>query len=1006
MAIHTGHRVQGNRVFRAAAVLLLGAAALRAATFTVSPSGRDGNPGTSDAPMATLTAARDAAREAGEGPHRIVLMPGDHFLDQTLELDARDNGLTIEAGEGGTPVIYGGELVTGWKQDDDNFWSAELEGIKDGTRDFRALVVNGRMPPRARMPAEGTFTHKSVWNVRYLSNVAGGFERKGTDEELTTLLYDPNDIPATLEPRNAEVRVYHMWDESLVPVARNDLARHALIFAAKPLMPPGAFKVYKYVVFNTREGMTQPGQWYLDRAAGRVVYWPLPGEDMTTAQVVAPRLKRLISIKGDDKKYVEGITLRGLSLQATTTPIDIQGGFAAQNFDGALQIEHTRGLVLEKLEVCNVGGQGIKTPRYRSGIEGSRIVDCHIHDTGACGLIAGGKDVRVAGNHIHHVGRDYPSAVAAAIGSYGEKGLAFCRNEVHDGPYSGIIGAGENCLIEENLVYRVMREMHDGAAIYGGMKNTVLRGNIVRDVVAVGKGYGASAYYLDEGARDCLVERNVSVGVNRPTHNHIARNITLRDNVFISENDMDISANRSAGIVFERNTLFAPGNVNVSPPNAFTVWKDNVIFRNGVGKDGLPQPFTIDDAMPSTSPPGRRGGTACADRLAQPPVLDGEIGREEWPDNLLHLDRAPSRWPAAGAPVFAKLAFDDTCLYAAVNVPCFDATTIGTGTEWGRDDGVELAIEGTVPGKGPVTFVLRGFTGGAMRCDNPTDAPADAVARLQEAARFGAKPWKQKWGVRGGWRAEWEVPFEALGITPKTGLTVPFNLTIYRAEDEVWRCWEGTLGDSWNLAEAGKLSLGAPPAPKPQPRPTTRCDDSPAPTVDGTIGDEEWGEPTLNFGPDQAVTVWLRHDADALYVAFRTKVDPTKPVKGDSDWDTNDAVEVALRRTPEDPIAVLRGYPGGVFETCAESGAPAPFLAGVKAASSYAAQVVSPGVWTAEWKIDLKTLGLDKVDGASIEANFTAHRIANGHEWLCWHRPKGSSWALGITGGTVVFGTR
>jgi hypothetical protein len=33
------------------------------------------------------------------------------------------------------------------------------------------------------------------------------------------------------------------------------------------------------------------------------------------------------------------------------------------------------------------------------------------------------------------------------------------------------------------LIYRVMREMHDGGAIYGGMRNSILRGNVVRDVV-------------------------------------------------------------------------------------------------------------------------------------------------------------------------------------------------------------------------------------------------------------------------------------------------------------------------------------------------------------------------------------------------------------------------------------------------------------------------------------------------------------------------------------------
>jgi hypothetical protein len=66
-------------------------------------------------------------------------------------------------------------------------------------------------------------------------------------------------------------------------------------------------------------------------------------------------------------------------------------------------------------------------------------------------------------------------------------------------------------------------------------------GNVVRDVVAVGKGFGASAYYLDEGAHDCIVERNVAIGVPMPTHNHITRNTILRDNVFIADKDMTLS---------------------------------------------------------------------------------------------------------------------------------------------------------------------------------------------------------------------------------------------------------------------------------------------------------------------------------------------------------------------------------------------------------------------------------------------------------------------------------
>ena len=96
-----------------------------------------------------------------------------------------------------------------------------------------------------------------------------------------------------------------MWDESLVGVARNDTQRHALIFSTPAIWPAGALGLKKYLIWNTREGMTQPGQWYLDRTAGRVVYWPLPGEDMTRSKVIAPTMERVIRIAGSRQRRRE-----------------------------------------------------------------------------------------------------------------------------------------------------------------------------------------------------------------------------------------------------------------------------------------------------------------------------------------------------------------------------------------------------------------------------------------------------------------------------------------------------------------------------------------------------------------------------------------------------------------------------------------------------------------------------------------------------------------------------
>jgi hypothetical protein len=785
-------------------MLALCVSAAGASEFFVSPSGDDAGAGSKERPFATLAKARDAARAAGTAAvHRVVVMPGDYFLGTTLDLDGRDSGLTIEADPGGAATLYGGVPVTGWRRDGGTFWCADLPGVKEGSWDFRALVVNGRMPDRARLPAEGTFTHKSAFDVRWLSSVGGGWERAPTTNELTTMVYDPKDIPATLEPRNAEVRVYHMWDESLVGVASNDTARGALVFAPAAKSPPGAFGVKKYAIFNTREGMTRPGQWYLDRAAGRLVYWPLPGEDMATARVIAPRLERIVDLRGTSKAPVRGVTLRGLAIAATTTLLK-PGGFGAYAFDGAVHATFAHGCVFERLDVGMAGGQGIV---LSEAVE-SGVLGCHVHDIGACGIKASGGASVIASNHVHHIGRYHPSAIALSASHYARpaltNGFRVFRNEVHDTPYSGIVGSGGDHVIEQNLIHRVMREMHDGGAIYGGMKRSILRNNVVRDVVKVGEGYGVSSYYLDEGAVDCVIERNVSIGVERPLHEHITRNLLIRDNVFVAETNMTLSFQRSAGCTFAGNTLVVPGRITVVQPGAIAVWTNNLVIRGGLGTNGVPQRFAIDDAMPPSPAPARRTSPIGVVRVAQPPVPDGEIGWDEWPGSLSGIDKEPSRWNASGAPAFAEFAWDDRCLYVAVNVAAFDVSLVKTGSVWGVDDGAEVCVQGVGPDGKPVAFVVRGYAGGALQSVADGGASAAAVAALGNAVKFAGKPYGK---TRGGWRGEWVIPFDAVGLKPAAGLKVPFNIGVVRAEDGVRRCLEGTLAETWRLDEAAVLHL-------------------------------------------------------------------------------------------------------------------------------------------------------------------------------------------------------
>ncbi|MHC4734979.1 MAG: right-handed parallel beta-helix repeat-containing protein [Planctomycetota bacterium] len=551
---------------------------LKSSTFFVAPNGSDSwsgrksvpNADWTDGPFATLAAACNAAQEIGtKRSRKVIIQSGQYFLNEPFVLTDKDSGLTIEASPGAMVSLYGGREVTGWRKDGSKFYSANLPDVKQRVWDFRALVVNGRFCRRARLPEQGFFTHQSTFNVPWMTSTGGGWKRKPTNVELTTLKYNPQDLGPWLDINNAEITVYHMWDESLVGVSDMDTKSHILTFANPSGHPPGAFGVKKYVVWNVHEGMTKPGQWYLDRTGGKIVYWPLPGEDMSKAEVFAPTIESIIQIKGTKSKPAKDITIRGLVLSVTTTPLKA-GGFGAGRFEGAVSISSGRNCDLVDLEIVNVGGQGVK-------VSGSnlRVEDCHVHHTGACGIKFSGSGSLIKNNYIHDVGLTYPSALGLQGGG---KDNEISHNEIHDTPYTAINWGGQRNRIENNLIYRAMLELHDGGGIYCfAGKRLVLRGNFIRDIPDTG-GYGSSAYYLDERSENCIVEGNLSLNVARPTHNHMAKNNTISNNVFICNEDARFTFPRSSNFVFEKNIVYAKGKIVFDNTDAISTFKDNILY--------------------------------------------------------------------------------------------------------------------------------------------------------------------------------------------------------------------------------------------------------------------------------------------------------------------------------------------------------------------------------------------------------------------------------------------
>lgn len=715
------------------------------------------------APGASIADAVAKARAAG-GTNTVTLAAGDWFLEEPLVLDARDAGLTIRGAGAGRTRIWGGRRLTGWRLDGDKFWSVDLPEVKDGTWNFRALVVDGELAPRACFPG-GTnrFDNLGTWDLPLLPGVAGHWPRPPTHAELVTMPYKAEDLPDTMDFRNAEIRLYHMWSESLSTVASNDLARHVVFLSNPAAWPMGACGRRQYEVYNTREGMKAPGQWYLDRTRGKVVYWPKAGQDMSKVLAVAPRLETVVHVAGTKKAPVRGVTLVDFTVQAATPP-DKRAGFGGGDLPPALRFVEAENCAAERLEVCNVGGMGVHV-----GGRGCRLAACDIHHIGARGVSAYGEGLLVVSNRICHVGVQYPSSSAMGVG--GKNGVVR-RNEIYDAPYSGIIGGGTDMLYEENCIHHVMRVLHDGAAIYGNMTRGVMRGNVVHDIVPVGKGFGASAFYYDEGALDCVIEQNVAYGVPRPIHEHMTRNTHVRDNTFIADGDMTISFQRSVGCTFERNTLVLGGKLNCSYPEGIVKWEGNRVFRGGprsCAAEGDPNGLDIGEARPTARVQAPRRPLAVL-RAETPPEPDGIFAPGEWPGRMQTLDYGADGFLIGGASAYVRTAWDDTNLYVGVFVANFRSAELSEGSAWGVDDGVEVCVAGKT---------WRGFACGRTTWDGAGEVKAYA------GFRKGRKPWEPKNLVY-----EAVIPFAALGARPEAGAKLPFNVRVRNSQYKEWRQWD------------------------------------------------------------------------------------------------------------------------------------------------------------------------------------------------------------------------
>lgn len=509
----------------------------------------------------------------------VYLHEGTYQLTSTLRLSNADGGtnghyVRYMAAPGETPLVTGGVPVNGWKLFDaeKNIWCA-----KDVVGRFRQLYVNGKKAIRARHP-----------NVKpdgdHYFNRLAKVDTTGRAFDVYT-----DQIKQLENIKKSEIHVMVAWaDQTLriedvkyngntCKIIPQDPERTRLFRRAYPMLgtafmsnPP---KQQCYYLENDMSLLDMAGEWYLDEDTNTLYYMPRDGEDMSTANVVAPNIETLIEVKGESTKdKVQNISFSGivfahtnylrpsnegfLNLQAGQFAVNVvedwRGLLKSNEFmlwhpSAGIEVTNASRVIFEDNIFTQMAATGID---FTSGTNDTRIEGNVFTEIGGSSISVGkfapdslteihkgynpsDKDEictrdTVKNNYVHNTTNEIQGGVPI-LGGY-PKYIVIEHNEVSYANYSGIsVGfgwtTGETAMdgnkINYNEIHHIARLLCDGAAIYtlsNQGKNGQIMYNYSHDINGSDwADYWTCPIYQDEGTSGFEIAYNVAVNAPKGT---------------------------------------------------------------------------------------------------------------------------------------------------------------------------------------------------------------------------------------------------------------------------------------------------------------------------------------------------------------------------------------------------------------------------------------------------------------------------------------------------------
>jgi len=472
-----------------------------------------------DGPFATLERAQSAMRATGV--RDTYVRGGTYTLDRAVTLTGADSGVRIMAYPGETPVLSGGQRVTGFTDLGGGLYAAPVSSATG-----LDLSIGGVRQKVAQSGDWNAGDAKSGWS--FLEAAAGGASK-------TSLRYNAGDasVPASVQA-GTMIQTFdteHLAD-NIVGVAGLDTASRTISFTQGvqyALRTGGTFRL-----LNDDAFLRDAGEFAWRAEDGRLVVKPQDAATLLSQGAVVSRLGTLVALNG-----ASGVTIQGLTFSDTV-------------YDGsALTLTNAAGNSIAGNRFVNVGTAMTLTGSAANTIEANRL-----EHLGASGIKVGyGSNANlISGNSISDIGEVLKGVAGVSV--YGSNDTRITGNDIRNSPRYGVsiknwdsATVNTGTIVEYNRIWNTMLETADGGAIEMlGRSNvdtrTVIRGNDIRNVGGLASNasgwlerYKSFGVYLDDMANGVTVQDNfiqntgwASVFVHGGDSNRVTNNVALLSN--------------------------------------------------------------------------------------------------------------------------------------------------------------------------------------------------------------------------------------------------------------------------------------------------------------------------------------------------------------------------------------------------------------------------------------------------------------------------------------------